>query len=270
MLELLFGGNFGAAVAGAATVESVGQAFLTGYRHALRALVPSLPADKAVCLCATEEGGGYPRAIQSTFREAGGGWQLDGHKKWVTGASQAELLLVVASTGTDDQGRNRLRLGLVGAHQPGVTLHPMPPTPFVPEIQHAEVTFEAVFVEELLEGDGYERYLKPFRTVEDTYVFGAVLGYLWGRSPEWPRPFRERLLAALAGFEKVAVCDPSSREVHLLLAGALQLGRQLADEAAQHMDAAARELWQRDSALLNVAGKARQARADAAWEKASG
>jgi hypothetical protein len=262
ILSRLFGGPFGAAVAQAGRAPTVGGAFLCGYQAALRALVPSLPADRTICLCATEEGGAHPRAIQSTWKPASGGdgWQLDGRKKWVTGASQADLFLVVASTGKDDSGRNRLRLGVVGARQPGVTLQPMPPTPFVPEIAHAEVSFEAVFAGELLEGDGYDRYLKPFRTVEDTQVFAAILAWLFER-PGCPHPLAERILAVLATLEKVAAGDPSSRDLHLLLAGALAIGHQIADEAAAFLD----ESWRRDVALLGVAQKARQARAESAW-----
>jgi acyl-CoA dehydrogenase len=263
ILEHLFGGAFGAAVAEAGRASTVGGAFLCGYQAALRALVPSLPPGH-VCLCATEEGGGHPRAIHTTLTEAGGGWQLDGHKKWVTGADRAELLLVVASVGLDDSARNRLRVALVGARQPGVTLEPMPPTPFVPEISHAEVRFEAVFVSELLEGDGYDRYLKPFRTVEDTHVFASVLAYLVQR-PGCPRQLAERILAVLATLEKISIGDPTSPELHLMLAGALALGRQIADEAAAFLDGD----WTRDMALLGVAQKARQARTETAWNAAT-
>jgi hypothetical protein len=259
-LDRLFGGFFGDAVSGGERANSTGEAFLAGYRAALQRLVPTLPADRKVCLCATEEGGAHPRAIQSTLKETGGGWQLDGHKKWATGAPLADLLLVVASTGMDN-GRNRLRLALVDAHQPGVTLRPMPPTPFVPEIPHAEVDFEAVSVNQLLDGDGYDNYLKPFRTIEDTFVFGAVLAHLFAKISD--EPFRQKLLAVIASLEKVALGDPASRELHLVLAGALDLGKSLAQEAANHLED--KETWLRDSALLQVANKARVARAEAAW-----
>jgi alkylation response protein AidB-like acyl-CoA dehydrogenase len=258
IIEALFGGPFGAAMAQAAAAPSLGAAFLCGYQAALRNLVPSLPPDRNVCLCATEEGGAHPRAILSTLKEAGGGWQLDGRKKWVTAADKADLLLVVASTGMEG-GKNRLRLALVGARQPGVTLEPMPPTPFVPEISHAEVTFEAVFVGELLEGDGYDRYLKPFRTVEDAHVYAAVLAFLLPRAP---RPLAERILAVLATLEKVTIGDPACRELHLMLAGAIAMGRQIADEAELGDE------LRRDLQLLNVAEKARKARTEAAWSAA--
>src|SRR5262249_12301108 len=98
-----------AALSGGAAALSVGEAFLGGYRAALRALVPSLPAGN-VCLCATEEGGAHPRAIATRLELGDGNFCLRGRKKWVTGGPQADWLLVVASIGLDGEGKNRLRL----------------------------------------------------------------------------------------------------------------------------------------------------------------
>jgi len=103
-------------------------------------------------------------------------------------------------------------------------------------------------VSELLDGDGYDQYLKPFRTIEDTFVFGAVLAHLFAKISD--EPFRQRLLGVIAALEKVAVGDPASRELHLVLAGALDLGKSLAQEAANHL--ADKETWLRDSALRAV------------------
>ena len=84
----------------------------------------------------------HPRAIATKLESDGDGFTLTGRKKWVTGGPLADLLLVVASTGTDDAGKNRLRLVRVDARAPGVRIEPMPPTPFVPEIPHAQVVLE--------------------------------------------------------------------------------------------------------------------------------
>jgi acyl-CoA dehydrogenase len=260
------GGTLGEAARGGMAARTVGAAFLAGYGAALKRLVPSLPSERRVCLCATEEGGAHPRNIKTTLADG----KLRGHKKWATGGPLADLLLVVASVGAGEDGRNRLKVALVDAHGPGVTLTAMPPTPFVPEIPHAEVELEDAPALEILDGDGYDSYLKPFRTIEDAHVFGAVLGYLFAAAQQhgWPRAFGERVLAVLASLGRVAEGDPASPELHLVLAGALALGRQLAHEAAGHMAEPARADWLRDCALLDVAGKARQARADAAWQKA--
>src|SRR3970040_2114278 len=100
------------AVLGGARAGGMGAAFLAGYRAALAALVPGLPAGRTVCLCATEAGGAHPRAIATRLAPlpGGDGYTVTGHKKWVTGGPLADLLLVVAAPGTDDAGPNRPRV----------------------------------------------------------------------------------------------------------------------------------------------------------------
>jgi hypothetical protein len=281
--------TFARAVLGGAQARGVAGAFSAGYQAALRALVPELPEGQPACLCATEAGGAHPRAIQARLEPDGDGFRLSGHKKWVTGAPLAGVYLVVASTGQGADGRNALRVARVDARAPGITLTPLPEASFVPELPHAEVTFERTPVEALLPGDGYERYLKPFRTIEDCHVFGAVLGYLAqvARRSGWPRGFEERLYAVLGALAQVAAADPSDRATHLLLAGALDLGRRVADESAPlweqvqgqaqeqvqgqaQVDPAERAAWERDVALLSVAGRARAARAESAWRALRG
>ena len=252
---------------------TIGAAFLASYRAALRALVPSLPRDRVACLCATEEGGAHPRAIQTRLEPDGGGFRVSGRKRWVTGGPHADLLLVVASTGSDAEGRNALRLVQVDAHAPGVTLHKMPDPPFTPEIPHAEVELRGVTVESaaLLPGDGYARYLKPFRTVEDAHVWAGVLAWLCGvaRRARWPHEARERLVALALATRSVAAADPSARETHVALAGVLALGRRAVDETGEHwslVDPDCRARWERDRPLLGVAEKARAARRLSAWQ----
>jgi alkylation response protein AidB-like acyl-CoA dehydrogenase len=259
------------ALAEAVAATTVAAAFLAGYRAALRALVPSLPPGARTCLCASEEGGAHPRAIRTTLTPVGNGWQLDGRKKFVTGGPLADSFLVVASTGTDAQGRPMLRVARVQAGRAGVTLHPMGDLPFVPEIPHAEVSFDHVEVDEVLPGDGYTGYLKPFRTVEDCHVFAAVLAHLFGTATrlDWPHELRQRLLATLVALRSLALADPRSPDTHLALAGALDLGRQVVAKATTLLETADPDLrarWQRDLPLLMVAQRAREARAAAAWE----
>jgi len=182
----------------------------------------------------------------------------------------------VASTGTDEHGRNRLRVARVDAHAPGITLAPMPPTPFVPEIPHARIAFErvAVAAEALLPGDGYDRYLKPFRTIEDVHVHAAVLGFLAAAAARlgWPRGLREELAAALVLARALALADPLAPTTHLALAGALSMARRLAAACRAELSAGdpLAVMLDRDLALLDVAGRARAARTEAAWAALAG
>lgn len=258
------------AIAGGAAAPDVAGAFLSGYVAALRALVPGLPRERRICLCATEAGGVHPKNIATAISE--GGARLDGRKTWVTGAPLADLLMVLASEGTTPEGRKRLRLVRVEARQAGVALHPMPPTAFVPSIPHAEVSFENVRLQEgaLLPGDGWNDYVKPFRTVEDAHVFASVIAYVArvAQRSGWPREHKERLAAVLVTLRAIAAEDPRAPETHVALAGALALGRRALEESAGSwslVGAEERASWERDRVLLAVAGRARAARAEAAW-----
>jgi len=262
------------AIAGGFAADRLGLAFAAGYQAALAALVPAAPAER-LALCATEEGGAHPRAIRTTLRlREAGRMRLDGQKRWATMAPLAEVLLVVASLGETAEGRNVLRLARVPAAAPGVRITPMPPPPFAPEIPHAEISLEGVAVreEDLLDGDGYEAYLKPFRTLEDAHVHGALLGYLLGvgRRHGFPEGALERLAAVVVTAEAIAAAPPMDAGTHLALAGLLGATHALMaelDPLWAGVGPEERARWARDRALLDVAARAREARRARAWER---
>lgn len=276
---------FERAVLGGASADRLGYAFAAGYEAALEALLaasgiapaPSARAE-ALVLCATEEGGAHPRAIRTALaRDEAGALRLTGKKRWATLATETDALLVVASIGEDEAGRNRLKVARVPADAPGVRITPMPEPPFAPEIPHAELALEGVQVREddVLPGDGYEEYLKPFRTIEDAHVHGAALGYLVGvgRRHGWPEATLERLAALIAGAQAIAATPPAAPEAHLALAGLLGASEALIREAAplwERAEAGERARWARDLPLLTIAGRAREARRAKAWERLRG
>lgn len=261
------------AIAGGFSADRAGYAFASAYQAALHGLFPWLPEGALASLCVTEQGGGHPRKIAATLRPRDdGGLVLAGKKRWSTFAPDADYLLVAASTGTDETGRNRLRLVRVLSRSPGVSITPMPPTPFVPEIAHGEIQFNDVHVaeESVLEGDGYDRYVKPFRTVEDIHVFAAMLAYLLAtaRTRGWPRPLSEEIAALLVALRALSEEGPLKPEVHVTLAGVVRAGHRLIEECDKHWQQSADDTWarwQRDRALLGVAQGARVERIDAAW-----
>jgi len=267
---------FDRALAGGACADRLGFAFACGYAEALRALAPDLPAGSISALCATEESGVHPRAIRTRLAPVGPGrYEITGHKKWATVATAASSLLVVVSAGEED-GRNRLRVVRVRADAPGVRLIPAT-TPFVPEIPHAEVALDAVAATDadLLPGDGYDAYLKPFRTIEDIHVHGALAGYLLGvaRRRRFAHELQEQLLALAIATQGLSRADPRADTTHVALAGVIELARRLVAEleavwAAVPDDEWRR--WQRDRPLLKVAGAARAARRERAWSMLDG
>jgi acyl-CoA dehydrogenase len=268
-----------AAIAGGFAADRLAWAFCSGYQAALRALIPNLPADALVSFCVSESGGNHPRAIQTSLLpnpELTGQFVLDGHKRWTTLGPDSSLLLVAARIGGAAQDeRVQLKLALVRRDAPGVSLRTMSEIRFIPEVAHAEVHLERVLIDErdLLEGDGYTRYVKPFRTIEDLHVHAAVLAYLLreARRLEWPRAWIARALANLYALCAIAQRDASSPATHIALAGALEIGAALVREAEPWWDAAGDDTaslrWKRDRGLLSVAASARAKRIERAWER---
>jgi len=267
------------AIAGGFAADRIGWAFASGYQAALRVLVPDLPSDAVAAFCVTEAGGNRPKDIHTALeRDGEAGWRLTGSKRWTTLGPEGALFLVAARDASVAGERPAIKLVRVASNAPGVNVAPMPPTRFVPEVPHAQLHFEGVALEAgaLLPGDGYERYVKPFRTVEDLHVCAAQLGYTLreARRFGWPKPWLERSLAALEALRAIARADPASAATHVALAGALALTDALFAEADALWerkdpapDAAARERWLRDRALGSVAGKARSLRTERAWQR---
>ncbi len=266
------------AIAGGYAADRLAWAFCAGYQAALRALVPQLPAAALASLCVSETAGNHPRAVQTTLSphpDLPGTYLLDGTKRWTTLGPDSALLLVAARTAAADAAHVPIRLALVRQGATGVALSRMTDISFVPEVAHAEVRFERVLVAEqdLLDGDGYARYIKPFRSIEDLHVHAATLAYLLreARRLAWPRPWVERAFAALHALAAITPLDASAPATHIALAGALDIGAALVREAdacwaATPGDAACLR-WTRDRALLAVAGKARSQRIERAWER---
>ncbi len=260
------------AIAGGASTDRVGFAFAAGYAAALHALVPALPRSALASLAATEAAGAHPRTIETTLSPSPEGFTLTGHKRWVTIAGTE--LLVFARTGQAVDGRQRTVLVRIARDRPGVRVQELPPLPFIPEVAHAEIHLESVPVREadVLPGDGWQDWVKPFRTVEDLHVHAALLAMLLslGARAGWPQPLREGMAALLVTTRALAAETPSSPAVHVALAGLLtQVGElvQALEPLWQSAPAEVRERWVRDRPLLQVAAKARAARAAKAWER---
>ncbi|MFD6155493.1 acyl-CoA dehydrogenase family protein [Nocardia sp. NPDC060256] len=249
--------------------DRLGYAFLSGYQEALRALIPDLSPDELVALCATEAGGGHPSAIETTLTEELGSARLNGTKTFATLGMLAHRLVVLASVGTDADGRNRLRATMVDVREAGVRVTNLPATPFAPEIPHAMVTLTDVAAV-VLPGDGYLDYLKPFRTIEDVHVLAAALGWLIrvARASGWSQSVLQQLLTAVAAVRGLDIDAPSSPGVHVALGGAFEyFGRLLAelDSLWASVDSVTRQRWERDRPLLAIAGRVREQRLATAW-----
>ncbi|WP_174187205.1 acyl-CoA dehydrogenase family protein [Nocardia barduliensis] len=257
------------AIAGGFGADRLGFAFLSGYQEALRTLIPDLPEDDLVAMCATEEGGGHPAAIRATLTERDGVWLVDGTKSFATMGSFARRLVVIASVGTSPDGRNMLRACEIEAGDTGVRRTDNPALPFAPEVPHASVVLTGVPAR-VLPGDGYLDYLKPFRTIEDIHVLAATLGWLTrvARLSDWPQASRQRLLTMVAAVRGMGIDAPTSPGVHIALGGLFELFGELMaglEPLWQSSDPEIRQRWERDRPLLATAGRVRGQRLAAAW-----
>jgi hypothetical protein len=261
------------AIVGGFVADRVGWAFASGYQAALRALFPEAPADRLCAFCVTETDGNSPKAIRSSLRKSGDAWTLDGAKRWTTLGPDGTLFFVAARDEAASAERPAIRMARISSGTPGLKIENMPPTRFVPEVPHAQLKFENVKVDALLPGDGYDQYVKPFRTVEDIHVQAAVLSYLMreGQRLSWPAHWLERLSALLAALGKLADMPAAEAETHIALAGALAIGAGLIGETEEFWLQSAADpaalRWRRDRELLQVAGKARELRTQRAWEQ---
>lgn len=261
------------AMLGGAAMDRLGYAFASGYQAALRAMIPELPRHAAASLAATEAGGVHPRAMETTLRTLEDGRRVvRGQKTFATLVPFARELLVVMNTGVVADGRPRLRLARLQTGRPGVQIQAAPATSFAPEIPHAVVQLDDVALEtqDLFEGDAWDHYLKPFRTIEDIHVLAAVLAHFsrFAVALAWPEATVERLVSLLPALHALAGAAPGDPGTHVGLAGVVGEVGALLPEIDRLMEAAPepfRGRHRRDRPLLNVAAAAREERRKAAW-----
>lgn len=280
--------TFARAVLGGVRADRLGWAFATAYRSALERLVPGLSPGAMASLAVTETGGNVPKALTTRLHRRGEGHTLEGDKSWVTlcgdddaqsgSAGASDVVLVVARVEDSDAARPSLKLVRVAAGAPGVTITARPAAPFVPEIPHARLALRDVSIDAdaVYEGDAWERYVKPFRTLEDTHVLGAVLGHVVreirrrgaSEAPQGQRTI-EGALAALGALGAVDALAPERPHTHVALGGALTLAHEVLerfDAMLQGASDEAAQRWARDRVLVSVAAGARAARLEKAWQ----
>ncbi|KAF0863340.1 acyl-CoA dehydrogenase [Pseudomonas sp. LD120] len=249
---------FELAVLGGRLMATPGLAFLVGYQAALRMLWPSAPLSLGA-LCATERRSLHPADMQTRLEDL----HLHGRKDFVTAGDAADWLLVAARCEAPGE-RAALRLTVVYAGEPGVKVQTLPAIGLMPEISHGCLLLDNATCE-LLAGDGWDAYVKPFRTLEDIYVLSAMCAWLYGVGQDsgWPQSLQLQLLGLLAGCAEVSRQNPSLSGGHILLGGLFaqfQVLRAGIDAAFANGPECWRGQWARDQALLDLAASAREQR----------
>jgi acyl-CoA dehydrogenase len=89
-----------------------------------RYLLPCVRGERLECLAMTEpEAGSDVRAIRTRAVREGDGWRIRGTKHFISHADESDFVILLARTGTDDEGRGTMSIFLVDLDTPGVHLH---------------------------------------------------------------------------------------------------------------------------------------------------
>ena len=249
---------FELAVAGGRRMATPGLAFLVGYQAALRMLWPSAPPSLGA-LCATEQRSLRPADMQTRLSDL----RLSGRKDFVTAGDAADWLLVAARS--EEPGEKpRLSLAVVYPGEPGVRVEKLPALPLMPDISHGRLHLDGALCE-LLAGDGWDAYVKPFRSLEDVYVLSAMTAWLYGVGQDsgWSQPLLLRLLALVAGCAEASRQPPNNPAGHVLLGGLFAQFDALKSEIDQALAEGNPEwaqMWQRDQSVMQLAAGARAKR----------
>jgi acyl-CoA dehydrogenase len=89
-----------------------------------RYLLPSVRGARVDCLAMTEpEAGSDVRAVRTRAVRDGDGWRINGSKHFISHVDEADFVILLARTGTDDAGRAIMSIFLVDLDTPGVVVH---------------------------------------------------------------------------------------------------------------------------------------------------
>jgi alkylation response protein AidB-like acyl-CoA dehydrogenase len=132
---------------------------------------------KKVVFAITEpDAGSNTHRLSTTAVRDGDGYRLNGQKYYISGVNEADAILVVARTGTDERtGEAALSLFLVDIDAPGLTAQPIPVSVALPERQFT-LFFEDVRVgPDRLVGAAGEGFRQVFHGLNPERVTGAAL-----------------------------------------------------------------------------------------------
>jgi acyl-CoA dehydrogenase len=89
-----------------------------------RYLYPCVRGEKIDCLAMTEPGAGSDmRAMRTRATRDADGWRIRGTKHFISHADEADFVILIAVTGSDDAGRPTMSTFLVDLDTPGLAVH---------------------------------------------------------------------------------------------------------------------------------------------------
>jgi len=245
-----------------------------GHQAAIRRLFPSTPRDAITAFCVSEERGAHPAGIETSLSKGSyGKWTLDGSKKWGSMSPDADILYVAASVGKTDT-RNDLRMVALPADRAGLELDLDAHPEHQSEMRIADLTFRNIQIDqsEIIDGDAYLNYIKPFRLVEDVFgTAGTQIALIkLGMRHNWDEQAIEDLLALVGEAAVIAQTGMETPEEVLLISAYLRRSAQVWDSLGDCWKDVPPDIvkkWRPDVGMLGVAARAREMRRDKAWQE---
>jgi len=131
---------------------------------------------KVVFAITEPDAGSNTHKLATSAVRDGKDWLLNGTKYYISGVDQAEAVLVVAKTGTDqDSGKGLLSLFIVPTDAPGLTAQPLPVAAALPEQQYT-LFFDNVRIgSDQLIGAENDGFTQVFHGLNPERITGAAL-----------------------------------------------------------------------------------------------
>ena len=271
------------AIIGGFLADRMAYAFLSGYENALQKHFAMLPAQSLAAFCVSEKGGSRPKAMKTTLTQGQNAdtYTLNGQKSFVTCAEDAQWLIIAAALTECEQNkiedeiytRPNIKLALIEASTPGLTVTSSKELPFIPEIKKGSLALDNVKVmaENILPGDGYSNYVKPFSCVEGVYIMAATSAFLFRLAClfDWPKSIHEQLLSTLLAVKQLDEGDMSSPVTEIMVSGVKSQLKQITELSKpqwpklpeQHL-----QRLQRDCGMLLMSDKNHLTRLERAWD----
>ena len=204
------------AILGGFTCRQFSFAFMAGYQAALAKMFPTIAPDQFKALCISETGGVHPKSIKTRLV----GNQVTGIKTYVTGGSEATHLLVLCKVGENSYGRPILKMIQLPGNANNIEITDFNLS-FMQEVKHGKLSLKGSQIksDQILEGDGYSHYAKPFRTLEDICISAAYQAMLLRQALDnnWSDTLRDQILFNLFTLKNLILLPLLGNETHILL-----------------------------------------------------
>lgn len=255
--------NADKATYGGFMVEQFSFAFMAGYQAALSKMFPEIEPSVLRALCVSEEGGVHPKSIQTTLEDN----QINGLKTYVTAGTDVEHLFVLCKTTEKANGRVLLKMVHLPAETEDARISNFE-LPFMKEVKHGKVAFNDTQIasSQILEGDGYDCYAKPFRTIEDIHLNLAYHAMLLRQALEfnWDKDLRDKLLLNIFGLKSLSRLSPVDQETILLVNAIEENFEQLLplveENIAKHSSSQFKADWEMNKRLTSMGKKVKSLR----------